>query len=51
MEKKLFVSVTENSEEVTVQQETAKNASQASVWFDVGDLKGYIFNPYPHGQG
>ncbi|KAJ4937872.1 hypothetical protein JOQ06_002502 [Pogonophryne albipinna] len=37
MEKKLFVSVTENSEEVTVQQETAKNASQASVWFDVGD--------------
>jgi len=45
MEKKLFVSVTENSEEVTVQQETANNTSQASVWFEVGDWKGYIFNP------
>lgn len=31
MEKKLFISVTENSEEVTVQQETATNLSQARV--------------------
>lgn len=31
MEKKLFVSVTENREEVTVQQETAKNLSHASM--------------------